>query len=135
MNAKFGAAGQLNNLPRGGLDLRTLLRGGDSDFYEWFNLTANPKAVKTLAGSIRFRDGGMAATVAVTFDPSQKSTLLDFLSGPSMRMELLHHAPRPATYAIGLSLPEKNRAAVVIEFLDAIAKSTGASSAGSLTMW
>jgi hypothetical protein len=125
LNAKLSAAGQLNSLPRGEFDLRTLVTGGDSDLYQWFNLTSNPKAVKTLAGSVRFRDGGVAATVAATFDPAHKSPLLDLLSGPNVKMELLHHAPRPATYAIGLSLPEKNRAAVVIEFLDAVAKSTG----------
>ena len=59
----------------------TPLRGGLSDLYEWFNLTANAKAVKTVAGSVRFRDGGLAATVAVTLDPSHKSPLLDILSG------------------------------------------------------
>ena len=92
---------------------------------EWFNLTANPKAVKSLAGCVRFRDGGLAATIAATFDPAQKSPLFEFLSGPGVKLEQLHHAHRPATFALGVDLPEKNRAEAVIGFLDAIAKSSG----------
>ena len=124
--AKFGTATRVRGLPRGeGTDLRSLLAGGESELYEWFNLTANPKAVKSLAGCIRFRDGGVSATVAATFDPAQKSPLLDFLSGPGVKLELLHHAHRPATFAFTVTLPEKNRAEAAIGFLDAIAKANG----------
>ena len=42
-----------------------------------------------------------------------------------MKIEFLHHAPRPATLALAATLPEKNRAESVIAFLDAIAKSKG----------
>lgn len=123
--SKSGSAARMNGLPRGDIDLRTLLTGGESDLFEWFMLTANPKAVKSVAGCIRFRDGGLAATVAATFDPAHRSPLLDFLSGPGVKLELLHHAPRPTTMAFGVTLPEKKRADAVIGFLDAIAKSNG----------
>jgi hypothetical protein len=95
------------------------------DFIAWFKLTANAKAVKSVAGCVRFRDGGLSATMAAVFDPAQKSPLLDFLSGPGVKAELLHHARGPAAFALGVTLPEKNRAAAVIGFLDAVAKANG----------
>jgi hypothetical protein len=61
----------------------------------------------------------------VTIDPAHKSPLVDILSGSETRIELLHHAPRPSTFAVAIALPEKNRAEAVIAFLDAIAKSKG----------
>jgi len=123
---RFGTAARLGEQPRGPANaLRSLLGGGGSDALEWFNLTANAKAVKTLAGSIRFRDGGLQATVAATFDPVQKSPLLDFLSGPAVPFESLHHARRPASIAVAVALPEKNRAQAVIGFLDSISKANG----------
>jgi hypothetical protein len=125
-SARFGTAERVRGVPRGqGGDLRSFLAGGDSDLYDWFNLTANPKAVKSMAGCVRFRDGGLVATVAASFDPDQKSPLLDFLSGPGVRVEQLHHARRPSSYALAVALPEKNRAGVVVAFLDAAVKSKG----------
>jgi hypothetical protein len=123
-SARLGAARRAGDMPRGASnDLRSLFFGGESNLTEMFNLTANPKAVKSLAGSVRFRDGGLVATVTAKFDPAHKSPLLDVLSGPGVKLELLHHAPHPSTYAIALTLPEKKEA--VIGFLDAVAKSKG----------
>jgi hypothetical protein len=125
-STKFGTATRIRGMPRGdNFDLRSILAGGEAELYEWFNLTANPKAVKTLAGCVRFRDGGIAATVVATFDESQKSPLLDLLSGPGVKLELLHHAQRPATFGFTVTLPEKNRAERAIAFLDALAKVGG----------
>jgi hypothetical protein len=128
--AKFDAANKLRGHERGIEELFRPLEGGaargnDLDLFALFKLTANPKAVKALAGLVRFRDGGVSATLSATFDPAHKSPLLEFLSGPGVKVELLHHARRPASFAIGVTLPEKNRAAAVIGFLDAIAKANG----------
>ena len=118
--AKFGTATRVRGLPRGeGDDLRSLLAGGESELYEWFNLTANPKAVKSLAGCIRFRDGGVSATVAAMFDRAQKSPLLDFLSARcetrtapprSSARDVVHgHSSGDETReaAIGFSMPSR----------------------------
>ncbi|MBA4064189.1 MAG: hypothetical protein C0501_10835 [Isosphaera sp.] len=91
----------------------------------WFNLAANPKAVRAVAGSVRFRDGGVAATVSATLDPAVKSPFADFLAGPGVKVEMLHHARRPAGYALAVTFPEKDRAAAVLGFLDALAKAGG----------
>jgi hypothetical protein len=125
--AKFGGANRLRGGGQGGMEkaLLTAIQGGDYDLLEWFKMTANPKAVKSVAGCVRFRDGGISATMAATFDPAHKSPLLEFLSGPGVKLDLLHHARHPATFALGVSFPEKNRAAAVIGFLDSIAKANG----------
>lgn len=125
-SARLAAARRAGNMPRGASnDLLSLFFSGEANLTEMFNLTANAKAVKSLAGSVRFRDGGLAATVAAKFDPAHKSPLLDVLSGPGVKHELLHHAPHPSAYAIALTLPDRNRAEAVIGFLDAVAKSKG----------
>ncbi|HJZ53875.1 MAG TPA: hypothetical protein VKE74_02895, partial [Gemmataceae bacterium] len=102
-------------------------RGGvlEPDLYAWLKLLANAKAVKTVAGCVRFRDGGLSVTVGATFDAAQKSPLVDFLSGSGVKVELLHPAPRPAAFAFVVNLPEKDRAAAAVGFLDAIAKANG----------
>ncbi len=105
--------------------LRRLVDFGESDLYEWFRMVANAKAVKSVAGCVRFRDGGISATMAASFDPAHKSPLLEFLSGPGVKVELLHHARRPATLAFSVTLPEKNRAAALLGFLDSVAKANG----------
>jgi hypothetical protein len=74
---------------------------------------------------VRFRDGGVSATMSATFDPAHRSPLMEFLSGPGVKVELLHHARRPATLAFAVTLPEKNRAAAAVGFLDAVAKANG----------
>jgi hypothetical protein len=126
LSSRFGKAAQAGERHRQ-IDtaLRSLWSGGEWDALEWFNLTANPRAVKGISGCIRFRDGGLQATVAVTLDPAQKSPLFDFLSGPPVPFESLHHAHCPASLAVSVTLPEKNRAEAVIGLLDAIAKADG----------
>jgi hypothetical protein len=125
-SAKFDAANRNRGRERGIEDLlKPLAAGGDFDPLAWFKLTANPKAVKSVAGCLRFRDGGLSLTAAVAFDPALKSPLLDFLSGPGVKVELLHHTRGAATFAVGVSFPEKNRAAAVVAFLDAIGKAGG----------
>lgn len=121
--ARFGAA----NRARGGLErLEDLLRlTADTDLYAWFQLTANPKAVKSVAGCLRFRDGGLALTASIQFDPTQRSPLFDLLSGPGVTAEMLRTAPQSATVGFTVALPEKNRGPVVIAFLDALAKAKG----------
>jgi hypothetical protein len=96
-----------------------------SDLYAWFQLAVRPTAVRSVAGSLRFRDGGLAATVTATCDPSHKSPLVEFLAGSGAKVELLHHAPKPAVIAATVALPEKDRAAAVVGFLDALAKAEG----------
>jgi hypothetical protein len=97
----------------------------DPDLLAWFKLTANPKAVKTLAGSVRFRDGAIVVTVGGAVEPAEKSPLVALFSGSGAKVEWLNHAPRPAVVAVTVPFPEKDRAAAVIGFLDAMAKSTG----------
>ena len=97
----------------------------EADSIGWFKLLVNAKAVRTVAGCVRFRDGGLALNLAATFDPAHKSPLLELLSGTGARIELLRSAPTPATFALAISFPEKNRAAAVVGFLDALAKANG----------
>ncbi|MDB5312272.1 MAG: hypothetical protein JWO38_6474 [Gemmataceae bacterium] len=97
----------------------------EPDALGWFRLVANGKAVRYLAGCAWFRDGGVSVTVAGVFDPAHKSPLFDFLAGAGVKVELLHHAPAPATFAVAVTLPEKDRAATVIGLLDAMAKADG----------
>jgi hypothetical protein len=128
---KFDEANKLRGRERGVEDLvrpddgAVVRHGSDLDLFAWFKMVANPKAVKSIAGLVRFRDGGVSATMSANFDTSHKSPLLELLSGPGVKVELLHHARVPATFAIGVTLPEKNRAAAVIGFLDAMAKANG----------
>ena len=95
------------------------------DAWGWFDLVVNGKAVRTVAGSVVFRDGGLAATVTATFDPAQKSPLVEFLSGSGAKVELLHHAPKPAVFAVTVVLPPQGRAAALVGFLDALTKAEG----------
>src|SRR5262249_42736903 len=97
----------------------------EPDAYGWFKLVVNARAMRYLAGSMRVRDGGVALTVGGSFDPAQRSPLLDFLAGSGTQIEMLRHAPRPATFACTVTFPEKDRAATVIRFIDAIAKADG----------
>ncbi|WP_439622378.1 hypothetical protein [Gemmata sp.] len=122
--ARLDAANKARGTARG---VEELVGGaaGDFDLLAWFKMTANARAVKSLAGCVRFRDGGLSATVSAAFDPAHKSPLLDLLSGPGARVELLHHAARPAAFALGVTLPEKNRAAALLGFLDGVAKANG----------
>jgi hypothetical protein len=103
------------------------LRGGmaEPDAYAWLKMLANAKAMKSVSGNARFRDGGLALTVSTTFDPSQKSPLMEVLSGSGTKIELLNYARRPALLAFAVTLPEKNRAGAVIGLLDAVAKANG----------
>jgi hypothetical protein len=121
--AKLDAANKSRGAVRSIEQLLSL--GTDLDLLAWFKLAANPKAVKSVAGCLAFRDGGLSLTFAASFDPAHKSPLLEFLSGPGVKVELLHHARRPVVFAVGVTLPEKNRAAAVIGFLDAVAKVNG----------
>lgn len=125
LTARMDAANRARGDVRGVEQLIPGLAATGLDALDWFKLTANAKAVKSVAGNVRFRDGGLSLSVAATFDPSQKSPLLDFLSGPGVKVELLHHARRPASFAVGVALPEKNRSAALLGFLDAIAKANG----------
>jgi len=123
-STKFDAANKARGGMRGIEDLIGL--GGESfDALAWFKITANPKAVKAIAGNVRFRDGGLAATFSATMDPAHKSPLMEFLAGPGVKVELLHHVRRPASFAFTVSLPEKNRGAALVGFLDAAAKANG----------
>jgi hypothetical protein len=97
----------------------------DSDLYAWVKLTANHKAVKSLAGCLRLRDGGLALEVGGKFDPAQKSPVMDLFAGPGVKVELLHHARKPASFTAAVNLPEKDRAAALLGFLDAMAKANG----------
>lgn len=95
----------------------------EPDALAWFRLVANARAVRYAAGCARFRDGGLAVTVGGAFDPAVKSPLLGLLSGPGAKVELLRDTP--TTFAVAVTLPETDRAAAVIGFLDATAKATG----------
>jgi hypothetical protein len=124
--AKFTAANRTRGEERGIEDLlRPLAGGGEFDPLAWFNLTVNAKAVKSVAGNLRFRDGGLSATMAISIDAAQKSPLLGILSGPDVQLQTLHHVRGPVTFAVGVTFPVENRAAAVIGFLDAVAKAGG----------
>jgi hypothetical protein len=97
----------------------------EPDAYAWFKMMVSARTMKHLSGLVRLRDGGLAISIAGRFDAAQKSPLFDFLSGPGVSVELLQHSPAPASIALVVALPEKDRAATVINFLDAMAKSSG----------
>lgn len=99
--------------------------GVEPDALGWFKMLANVKAVKYVAVTARARDGGLAVTGAVGFDPAQKSPLLAALGGPPATPDLLHSAPSPAAGAIGFHLPEKDRAAAAVGLMNAVAVSAG----------
>ncbi len=103
------------------------VKGGmaEPDVYAWFKMVANPKAIKSIAGNIRFHKGGLLGTSSLAFDPKSKSPLVDFLSGPGVKLAFLHQAQRPTSLAFAATWPEKNRAASVVGFLDALAKANG----------
>ncbi|AMV26258.1 hypothetical protein VT84_17805 [Gemmata sp. SH-PL17] len=109
------------------LDAAARLRGApmDLDFFAWLKLVTNPKALKTVAGCVQFRDGGSSLVIGTRFDPAQKSPLLDAFSGPAVKIDALHHARKPASFAATMNLPEKDRAAAVLSLLDALAKGSG----------
>lgn len=97
----------------------------ESDLLAWLRITANQKALKSIAGSVQFRDEGLSLTVSMKLDPAQKSHLADFFSGLPVKPDALQHARKPASFAATMNLPEKNRAEAVIGFLDSAAKASG----------
>lgn len=109
------------------LDAAGKARGAafDLDPLAWLKLTAGAKALKSLAGCVQFRDNGLSLAVGTWFDPAEKSPLLDFFAGPGVKVELLHHARKPAAFAATATLPEKDRAAALLGLLDAVAKGGG----------
>ncbi|MCS6864345.1 MAG: hypothetical protein RMJ56_04140 [Gemmataceae bacterium] len=96
-----------------------------SEFLAWWRIVANQKAVQWLAGRGQGRDGGLALSVGVALDPAQPSLLRDVLSGSAVKSELLHPAAKPASLAVALTFPEKNRAATLLGVLDSFAKAQG----------
>jgi hypothetical protein len=111
--AKANAAGQARGEPF------------ESDLLAWLRLTANQKALKAVAGLAQFRDGGLSLTVGARLDPAQKSPLAELLSGPAAKSDALKFAKKPASFAATFNLPEKDRAAALVGFLDATAKAGG----------
>ncbi len=97
----------------------------DSDMLAWLRIVVSQKAMKTVAGLAQFRDGGMALAIGAQFDPAQKSPLAHLLSGPVVTSESLAYAKKPAIVAASFNLPEKDRAAAIVGFLDATAKAGG----------
>lgn len=105
---------------------RRAVEGGlEPDAVGWFRLLANDKAVRHVAGTVRFRDGGLAADLSAAFAPDAASPLLAVLSGPGVKAELLGHSAGAGAFAATVTFPEKGRASAVIGFLDAAAKATG----------
>ncbi len=53
------------------------LHGGlaEPDAYAWFKMVANAKSVQSLAGNIRFRNGGLSATLAASVRPPRVKAL------------------------------------------------------------
>lgn len=99
--------------------------GAEPDAMGWFRLLADEKAVRHVAGTVRFRAGGFAADLTATFAPGAASPLLALLSGPGVKAELLGHSAGAGTFAATVTFPEQGRAAAVIRLLDAAAKATG----------
>lgn len=99
--------------------------GSESDVLGWFRLLAGENAVRHVAGTVRFRDGALAAELSASFAPGRPSPLLEVMSGPAVKAVHLGHAPATAGAAGTVSLPEKGRAAVVLGLLDAAAKASG----------
>ena len=96
-----------------------------TDLVAWVKMLAGAKALRAVAGCAAFRDNGLSLTATAAFAGGQKSPLHDFLSVPGVKVELLHHAPRPAVYAAAVTLPAANRTPAVLAFLDALAKAGG----------
>ncbi|MFO0805453.1 MAG: hypothetical protein U0791_20300 [Gemmataceae bacterium] len=95
------------------------------DSLAWLKLLANAKSMRYAAGNVAFRDGGLAVSFGGGLEPGQKSPLFDLLNAPGVKVTQMRHAPLPATVAVTLSFPEANRAATILSFLDALAKSNG----------
>ncbi len=108
-------------------DTANKAKGGltEPDAFGWFKLMVNPKAVISAAGCLRFKDGSVSASLSCSLDAKEKSPLLELLSGPEVKTELTRPHPRASVFSCVATLPEKNRAAAVITFLDSIGKSTG----------
>jgi hypothetical protein len=111
--AKTNGAGRLQSVPL------------VADLLAWVQITANGKSLKSLAGNLQLRDGGLALTLGGTFDRTQNSPLFDVFAGAPVKVDTLHHARKPASFAATVSLPEKNRAAALFAFLDSLAKANG----------
>lgn len=99
--------------------------GVEPDALGWFKVVADIRAVRSVAGTVRVRDGGLAVSAAVAFDPAKPSPLAGFLAGPAVDAGELRYAPAPAGFALAVALPEKDRAAGVLGMLDAMAKAAG----------
>ena len=87
-----------------------------SDLVAWVKMLAGAKALRSVAGCATFRDNGLSLGAAGAFEAGQKSPLFDFLAVPGVTVELLHHAPRPATFAAAVTLPAANRSAGAVHF-------------------
>jgi hypothetical protein len=92
---------------------------------EAFKILVNPKAIKTLAGSIWLQDGDMGLELRCTIDPKEKSAVLDLLSDKPTSLEILHSASRDSLLTIATGFPEgEQRWKKVLSLADALAKAS-----------
>lgn len=98
----------------------------DQDAYAYLKMIADIKAVRSASGTLRFRDKGLAVTADLALEPDAKSPLLAMLDGQASDANSLKFLPGDATLGLSIALPNKDRAAATLGFLDAIAKANGA---------
>ncbi len=107
-------------------DLRKAGGGApESDVLGWVRMLTGDRALRRVAGTLRLRDGGVAAELSAVLAPDRPSPLLALLAGPVVRADDLRHAPGSAAAAAVVVFPEKDRASAVLGFLDAAAKAAG----------
>ncbi len=97
----------------------------ESEFLAWVRIVASQKAVPWLAGRVQFRDDGVALTIGLALDSSQKSLLRDVLADSAAPSDWLHHAAKSASWAVAMKFPENNRSDTLVGFLDSFAKAQG----------
>ncbi len=93
---------------------------------EALKILVNPKAVKTVAGSLSLQEGDLSFQVRCGIDPKEKSAVLELLSDKPAGLEILHSASREGIFTVAMGFPEgEKRWQKILELADAFAKAAG----------
>ncbi|OWK43781.1 hypothetical protein FRUB_03380 [Fimbriiglobus ruber] len=101
-------------------------RDVEDDLYAGFKFLTNPKAIRTVAGSIAVGPETVAVSVAADFNPTVTSPLAGVLTGGAVPKEYLPSAAGKALWAFSVALPPaKDRAKALVALADALAVTDG----------
>ena len=109
------------------IDAMNKASGVDVEPYEWELLKkiVNPKAVRSVIGSLSLNQGNMDCRFQVHLNGKERSPLFDMLVGKKVTVDQLARAPKETWLALTLSLPAEKRWEKLLALADAFAEASG----------